>query len=314
VRVLVGLLAARSIVIGALDVMVVVIALGLLDLGRSSAGYLTATLGAGGLLGGLVALTLVGRRWLAWPLAGGLLTLGVPVAVVGLVGNPVVAGLLLLAGGSGLTVADVAGRTLLQRVARDEVLTRVFGVLEGLDMAALAVGAFIAPMLASLLDIELALVLVGLFLPLLALLLWKRLQAVDRDAPVRLAELRLLSEVPLFAPLGPPVLEALAHAAIMVEARDGEEVIRQGEEGDRFYVIRGGSVEVSRDGTPVATLGAGDYFGEIALLRDVPRTATVTATGEVRLLALERADFLEAVTGHPVSREEAETVADRRLR
>jgi hypothetical protein len=194
------------------------------------------------------------------------------------------------------------------------VLTRVFGVLEGLDMAALAVGAFIAPMLASLLAIEPALALVGLFLPLFALLLWTRLQAVDRDAPVRLAELRLLSEVPLFAPLGPPVLEALAHAAIVVEAGEGEDVIRQGDQGDRFYVIREGTVEVARDGTPVATLGAGDYFGEIALLRDVPRTATVTARGNVHLLALERADFLEAVTGHPVSREEAETVADRRLR
>jgi CRP-like cAMP-binding protein len=89
--------------------------------------------------------------------------------------------------------------------------------------------------------------------------------------------------------------------------------MRKGEPGNRFYVIADGEVEVTRDGRPVARLGPGAYFGEIALLRDVPRTATVTATTPTTLLVLERADFLEAVTGHPVAREAADVTIRERL-
>jgi len=313
-RVLVGLMTGRSVISGALDVMVVVIALGLLQIGQSGAGYLTAAVGAGGLIGGLATFALIGRRRLTPALGSGLLLLGIPVAVLGLAPGAVIAAALLLASGSGYTVADVSGRTLLQRVIPDDVLTRVFGVLEGLDMAALAIGSAVASALTELLGPGPALAIVGALLPVVALLMWRRLRAIDLEAPVPVREIALLREIRLFAPLDPPSLESVAGSMVPVEAALGENVITQGHEGDRFYVIEDGRVEVARDGQWVATLGPGDYFGEIALLRDVPRTASVTALGPVRLFALERADFLEAVTGHPVSREAADAVVEDRLR
>ncbi len=92
----------------------------------------------------------------------------------------------------------------------------------------------------------------------------------------------------------------------------GHVVIHQGEPGDRFYVVAEGRAEVVRDGVAIAVRGPGDHFGEIALLRDVPRTATITALTPLRLIAIERDRFLEAVTGHSRSREHAEAVAAER--
>ena len=132
--------------------------------------------------------------------------------------------------------------------------------------------------------------------------------AVDRGR-----EVELLQAIPIFAPLSPPVLEGLAARLIPVHEAAGETIVRQGEPGDRFYVISSGEVEVSVDGQPQATQGPGDHFGEIALLRDVPRTATVTARTDVDLLALERDDFVTAVTGHAASAEAAEAVVGARL-
>jgi MFS family permease len=313
-RMLVGLLAARSVIIGALDVMMVVVALSLLGIGQAGAAYLNAALGGGGLLGGLATFVLIGRGRLTPALGTGLLLLGLPVALLGIAPGSVIAVSLLVASGAGYTLADVTGRTLLQRVVPDEVLTRVFGVLEGLDMAALAVGAALASILTELIGAASALAVVGAMLPVVAMLLWRKLRAIDRDAPTYLDEIEVLRSLPLFSPLAAPELEGVAMDLIAVSYERGDDVIVEGDAGDRFYVIRSGSVEVARGGEWVATLEAGDSFGEIALLRDVPRTATVTALEPLELLALERADFLEAVTGHPISREEADAVVEDRLR
>jgi CRP-like cAMP-binding protein len=119
----------------------------------------------------------------------------------------------------------------------------------------------------------------------------------------------LLRSLPLFA----PIIERLASRLVPVEMVPGTTIVRQGGPGDGFYTVRDGEVTVSKDGCPVASPGQGDFFGEIALLRDVPRTATVTAGTSVRLCALERDDFLEAVTGHRQSAEVADTVTRVRL-
>ena len=98
--------------------------------------------------------------------------------------------------------------------------------------------------------------------------------------------------MPIFAPLPGGSLETLVNRLIAVPAVAGETIITEGEAGDRFYVIADGQVEVTAGGRHVNTLGPGDYVGEIALIRDVPRTATVTATQSTQLYAFERDDFL----------------------
>jgi CRP-like cAMP-binding protein len=140
-----------------------------------------------------------------------------------------------------------------------------------------------------------------------------QLVRLDDAAVDRVDEVTLLQSVPIFSPLSAPLLEGLASQLVPVHAAAGETIVRQGESGDRFYVISSGQVEVSIDGQAQATQGPGDHFGEIALLRDVPRTATVRATADSELLALERDDFVAAVTGHAASAEAADAVVGARL-
>jgi CRP-like cAMP-binding protein len=157
------------------------------------------------------------------------------------------------------------------------------------------------------------LVAVGAVLPILTIATRTPLVRLDDAAFDHQRELELLQTIPIFSPLSAPVLEGLAARLVPVHTPPGEEIIRQGEPGDRFYLIASGEVEVIIDGSPRAVQGPGDHFGEIALLRDVLRTATVAARTEVDLFALERDDFLAAVTGHAASAEAAEAVVGARL-
>lgn len=311
-RLIVGLYGAQTLVAGALNVLIVVMALELLDMGEAGIGFLNSAVGVGGLLGGFAALALLSRNKLASDFAVGLVLWGAPIALIGIFPDAALALVLLGVVGIGVTLVDVAGLTLLQRAVPDEVMTRVFGVVQSVFVGSLGLGAILAPLLIELFDVRGALVASGALLPALALLFWRRLQALDGEtlAP---AELSLLRRLALFRPLPPATLDQLASALIAVTATDGDEIIRQGDSGDRFYVIAKGEVDVSSDGQHVSTLGESDYFGEIALLRDVPRTATVTARGDVELFALERDEFLGAVTGHAESVEAADAVIANRL-
>jgi len=225
-----------------------------------------------------------------------------------------VAAVLLGCAGVGRTVMDVSGRILLQRVVFYDVLTRVFGVLEGLRMAALGIGSILASALVAALDARLTFICVGAALASFVLLNWRRLQGVDEAAVIPGAELDLLRGVPFLSVLPPSALELLAQAAVPMTAAAGKVIIRQGEPGDRFYVVASGRVGVAIDGKRVATEGPCDYFGEIALLEHIPRTATVTAQTDVELWTLDRDSFIEAVTGHPASTERARGVSQQRLR
>jgi MFS family permease len=211
------------------------------------------------------------------------------------------------------TIVDVVGMTLLQRSADDEVLGRVFGVMESLIFATIAVGSLVTPGIVSLIGLDATLVAVGAFLPALLVPLWPLLRRVDESARIATEPLDLLRAIPMFSLLPPPVLERLASVAEEVRLPPLTPVFVQGDRGDRFYVIASGTALVEIDGAEASTLETGDFFGEIALLRDVPRTATVRALDELRLYALERDDFIGAVTGHAPSREAADVVIATRL-
>ena len=312
-RLLVFLYAAQTLVAGALGVLVVVVALDLLKKGTSSVGVLNAALGVGALAGTLVALALVGRRRLAADFGLGIVLWGVPLIAIGIWPSTALALAMLAVLGLGNTLVDVAGLTLLQRAVPQEVLARVFGVLESLLLSTNGFGAILAPLLISGLGIRGALIATGAFLPVLAALYWRRLTEIDASARLPGIELELLRSVPIFGPLPEPTLERLSWQLVRVAVPAATAVIRQGDRGDRFYVIAEGELDVVSDGRTVAVLGPGDYFGEIALLRDVPRTATVTARTPCVLYALEREDFLGAVTGHGPSARAADAVIGARL-
>ena len=314
VRLIVLILSTGIVVIGALDVLYVAAAIDLLGLGEGGAGFLTSAFGIGGIFGAAASVLLVGRRRLTPSMAAGSLTLGVPLVTLGVLPSATVAPALLAAAGAGRSVADVAGRTLLQRIAPDEILARVFGALEGISMISLAIGSAAASLLIEAMGVDVALIVTGVVLPATLVLAWRRLLSIDREAAVPdEAVVSLLRGLPLFAPLPAPVIERLVANLVPLTMEPGTAFIVQGEPGDRFYVILDGQADVTVDGTPVSVQSAGDYVGEIALLRDSPRTATVTARTPMRLLALEREPFLQAVTGHPQSRAAAETAVQERL-
>jgi MFS family permease len=310
-RLVVGLIGAQTFVRGCLNVLIVVAAFRVLDANAGAVGYMTAAIGIGGLIGALGAFLLEGRR-LAVVFGVALVFWGVPIALMAPWSFLAAALLLLAVVGAANSIEDVAAFTLLQRIVPDEVLTRVLGVLWGLAMGAVALGSITAPVVVTLLGPRAALVAVGLVLPLLALLAWRRLVEIDRSAPGPAAELALIDCVPMLTPLSLAAKEYVATTLVPVSVAADEVVIRAGDPGDRFYIVADGELEVVADRLHV-TARAGDYFGEIALLRDVPRTATVRAIVDSRLYALKREDFLAAVTGHSGALAAGEAIATERL-
>jgi len=226
---------------------------------------------------------------------------------------PVVAVLAMALIGVGNTLFDVSVYTLLQRAVPELVLARVFGILETVVLGCIAVGGVVAPLLINALGPRGALLACGLLLPALAAAAWPALRSVDAAAAAPGPALDLLRGLPMFAPLPVLALERLALEARAVQVPADVAVFAQGDPGDAFYVIAAGALDVAVDGVPVSQLVAGESFGEIALLRDSPRTATITAREASDLWAVERDDFLAALTGHAAAGETADHVVDSRL-
>jgi MFS family permease len=312
VRVVAGLTATQTFVDGLLGVLLTALALDVLVVGESGLGVLNSALGVGGVAGAVLAAGLVGRR-LTGGLAAGCLLWGLPLVLVGLVPETAVALLAMAIVGVGNTLVDVSGFTLLQRAAPEEALGRVFGILESLILASIAAGAVLAAGLVDVLGVDGALVLTGALLPLAVALSWRPLRRIDTPDPEQVADLALLRGLPLLAPLGPAELERLAGALERLAVPAGTAVVRQGEPGDRFYVVETGRLEVLVDGRRVREHGPGEGFGEIALLRAVPRTATVRAVQDSALRALPREAFLAAVTASGPAAAAADSVATARL-
>jgi MFS family permease len=295
----VGLLSLRMLVIGALDILYVLLALEVLGTGESGAGMLNAAMGLGTIAGGALTFALAGRRRLAPGLAGGAITVGLTLVMLAGTTGAAAAAALLAVTGIGFAIVDVTGRTMLQRVAQDRVLARLLGALEGIGMASLAVGSILVPVLVGLWSIPVALVALGLVFPVAIGVTWIRLRTIDARAHVPVRELALLRQNAVLSPLPAPQLESVARQVRWLTFETGEVLISEGDRGDRYYVLANGAVRITQAGRFLRDLAAtGDGFGEIALLRDIPRTATATVSAPVVVIALERADFLQAVTGH----------------
>jgi len=215
--------------------------------------------------------------------------------------------------GLGRTVFDVTGRILLQRSAPPGILARVFSLLESLMNFGLAIGSVMVPVLVGLSGARAALLGTAVLFIALVALTWSRLWRIDAAADVPQVEIQVLQSFPIFAPLPAPELEGLARALRPVSAAAGETVIREGEGGDCFYAIAKGEVVVTKAGHEVKRLGRGEGFGEIALIQDVPRTATVTVTEDAELFALDKAPFILALTGHAPAARAADALVSKRL-
>ena len=312
-RLIVGLIVAQAFVRGLLNVLLVTASIRLLRAGESGVGFLNSGFGAGALVAGLAGVSLLGRRRLADPFALGLVLWGVPIALIVVWPTLGWAFLCMAVVGAGNSVLDIAGYTLIQRSVVDVVLGRVFATLEIVGSAAIGIGSIAAPQLVAGLGLRGALIGTAAILPVLAMIFRARLRAVDEAATVPERELELVASVPFFEPLAPTTLEQLAMRVRPLSVPAGTVVIREGEGGDVFYLIESGQVDVIRDGKHVATLDAGQYFGEIALLHDVPRTATCVARSDAELYALERRVFVSAVSGNEQSHATIEDIVTGRL-
>ncbi len=305
-RLLVSLIGAEFLVIGALDLLFVVIAVDVLDAGAAWAGYLNTAYGAGSLVLGALAAVLIGRR-LGPVVLGAAVLLGLALAAATVSGLVVVMVLLAVVGGS-RALLDVSVRVLLQRTVPPHRLAGIFGVAEGLLMLGLAAGSLLVPFLMSLGGPTLALLGTAAILPALVLAQLALLLRLDQHARVPVVEISLLRQIPLFAQLPATPLASLAQGLERIEFEPGETLVREGESGEHYYAIADGDVTVLQHDRVIARLGRADGLGEIALMRSVPRTATAVAETQVLAYRLGRDVFLEAVTGHRAVLESAEDV------
>ena len=295
---LIGLGISQTFTRGCLNVLTVVMAIELLDMGEAGVGVLSAAVGAGAVIGSLGAALLVGSRRLAAWFGLSIALWGLPLMLVGAIPEQGVALAMLAVIGVGNAVLDVSGFSVIARLAPDEVLARVFGIFEALIALTIGLGSILTPVLIDALDVRGALVALGSLCPALAAFSWLRLRRIDASMYRRDEELAHLRSVPMLQPLPIPVLDHLARNLERAHVPAGQTVFEQGDAGDRFYVIAAGEADVFRDGSDYHTLGSGDSFGEIALLRDVPRTAEVRARTPLDLYALERDVFVPAVSGY----------------
>ncbi len=312
IRLLVGVYCAQTVVAGASAVFGVAIALDLLDLGNSGVGLLDAALGVGGLIGGFVALLLATRGTLARDFGVGVLLWATPLLLIA--AWPTLTSALIAMAVIGLanSVVDVNAFTILQRLVPDAVMGRVFGAMESAVVAGMGLGALLMPILIHTIGLRRGLVVLSLAVSAVAVLATAGLRRIDKVA-LAPAGLDLLGGVPMLGMLPERVLEQLARRSISMSVSAGQHVFNEGDSGDRFYVIESGSAEVTIRGDHIRSLASGDSFGEIALLRDIPRTATVVAIDDLVMRAIEREPFIAAVTGHGDASAEAEFVVRRLL-
>ncbi len=308
-----GLSAAQTFTRGALSVFAVVVAIQLLHIGEAGAGYLTAAVGAGAVIGSLATASLIGTHRLAGWFGVGVALWGLPILLIGVFPSEAGAFGLLAAVGVANAIVDISFYTLTARLASDEVMGRVFVLLESVVTASVAVGSVVASSVIGVAGLRNALIAIGALCPLAVILGRRRLHRLDATMVVRDSDINLLRGVGMLRPLTLPALEALANGLESEEVAAGGLVFDQGDVGDRYYVVEDGAAELLGDGQVIGTLGRGEGFGEIALLRRVPRTATVRARTAMRLKSLSAAHFIAVITGYASSHDHLNAEIDTKL-
>jgi MFS family permease len=310
---LIGLGLAQTMTRGFLTVFLVVIPIDLLDMGEPGVGLLTAAVGAGAVASSLGALMFIPGARLAQLEGLGIVLWGLPLTLSGaLPYEPVVVALMCVIG-IGNALVDIGLWTLPARLVPDELLARVFGAAESLTATSVALGSFVTPFAIELLGIRGALAVLGLIAPALVVLARRRLRAIDASIAHRDEEVTVLKKVGMLRPLPMAAVDDLARHVEHAEFGTGQMIFRQGDHGDRFYVIADGEADVTTDGRLIRTLTPGEGFGEIALLRDTTRTATVSARTPLEVFTLDRRHFLPAVSGYQLSMVEADQLMRERL-
>jgi Cyclic nucleotide-binding domain/Major Facilitator Superfamily len=286
----------------------------ILDAGPKGVGWLDSASGIAAVAGGIWAISRASKNKLAHDMTLGVVLWSLPLLLVTIWPSPVAAFAAMAVLGFANPLVDVNLFTIVQRITPDEVLGRVFGALEACLIATMAIGAAITPLLLHWFGLRATLAILGLGISAVAVAGLPMMRHLDRRL-VAPAGLPLLKAIPMFGPLNSVIVESLARGLVREDVAAGQVIMRVGDRSDRFYVIEAGNVEVtSDDGRVLRHEGPGDYFGEIGLLRDVPRTATITALEDTVLLTLAREEFLDAVTGQGESRRLADDVISRRLR
>jgi MFS family permease len=305
------LTVAAAFIYGEQIVLLALVSDELLGTGAGGVGFLFAAIGVGGILAAGVTSRLAEDPRPGRALALATVALGAPLVVLGWIRAPILAYAVMAASGAGGIAFDVVAITMLQRLVPENVLARVFGLLDSLAVSGMIVGSLVAPILVTAFGLETTLVVTGLLLPAMVAvslrrlrLLEKKTSEVARDLEPIVESLRSLG---IFDGAPVQTLELLARNVGNVHVKPGQIVIREGEPADHLYVVRSGEFAVysTRGGaTPamkVNSLKAGDYFGEIGLVQGVPRTATVEAASEAALYRIDGQDFLRTVGRAPVS-------------
>ncbi|MBM7804453.1 MFS family permease [Geodermatophilus bullaregiensis] len=296
----------QCLVRGALTVLAVVVAVQVTDLGRPGVGVLWAAFGVGGLAAAMASIGAAGSARLGTLFGAGIAGWGVPIVLIGLLTGSSVAVAAFVVIGAANALVDVTGFTLLQRLVPDRTLARVLALTEAVFSLAMALGSLTIPFVISALGDTGALVATGCVLPLAVVVRWAGLRAIDADIDARKDRIVLLRRVAMLRLLPVPVIESLALRLRRTRVPAQTDVFRKGDPGDGFYVIESGRVAVIDDGREIRRLGPGDAFGEIALLRAVPRTATVRALEDTELATLSGPEFVSAITSFSATSSTAE--------
>lgn len=303
-----ALLMLGRVVSGFLSVAIILRAIELVGAGQGAqvlAGSLMTALGIGSFIGSALTLGAVARHGTRW-FAAGTAAYGLSVALMGTVDGSTSSWIFLLAAGAGNAMWWTFGADLVSRLLPDHVAGRGWGAVHGIGAGAYALGAMAAPLLSDRFDLAVAFLGVGLTLCIAPLLGWRGLKVVTSMTTPKEDDVRLLGAVPVLTALPGVAVSRIACTAEPRRFAAGTTVVVEGSAGQEFFVVRSGELVVTQGGTEVRRLGPGESFGEIALLRTVPRTATVVAVTDVELLRVGQELFVASITGHRSTDVEAE--------